>query len=443
MLNLFLLVSVACVEAAPCLQSLDGSLTSCFDPYGQLATLTVSGSPPFAFSGGGTELESAVRAGEPVVTSSASAVTVRQQWTFLPPAPAGTGALVVDTFTPAATSIAWDVIVSAPSGAAAWGVPIATRLGVAAPTYAQSKVWAPWDRDSASTFPGKWVDPLQPSDSLPSGWWDGCYVLGSGGTAGGCDVVVAPHVVLLSVSADAGVTLALSPADLPLDVVLRLQGSDPANASLAFSRSHARIGGAAPPLALHMDLVGHAADWRASLAWSTVAYAAYWEPVNTEALVNCGGLGSYSYFGDDPADSLDPYVVALTNMSYAVNWDLSGRFFPYMGQFLPPVGPTDIWLNDPEGTQPRANISFASIGTWYRKMANAGFLDLSCACSATRLPRAQHHLALLSRSTLPHPPPPSPTFPPLPPAQPPLALLSPSPLPPPPPPFSNIPQTLT
>ena len=50
-----------------------------------------------------------------------------------------------------------------------------------------------------------------------------------------------------------------------------------------------------------------------------------------------------------------------------------------MGMFLPPVGEGDVWLNDQEGTQPRANISFASIGAWYRTMANAGFLDLSCA----------------------------------------------------------------
>ena len=407
---LFFILSVYRASSAPCLTSIDGSLTACFDgTTGQLVTANF-----FSFTSGGTELESAVRAGTAAVKASGGAVTVTQNWTFLPPAPAGTGAVVVDTFTPAATSISWDVqISSALAGAPAWGVPIATRLGVAAPTYARSKIWAPWDRNSQSTFPGKWVDPLQPSDVLPEGWWDGCYVLGSGGTAGSCDVIVSPHVALLSAdaaAADAGVTLALSPRDLPLDVVLHLQGSDPANASLAFTRSHARIGGSAPPLALHMDLVGHAADWRASLAWSTREYAAWWEPVNPEALFNCGGLGSYSYFGDAPTDSLDAYAEYLVNMSYAVNWDLSGRYFPYMGQFLPPVGPTDQWLNDAEGTQPRANTSFASIGAWYRKMANAGFLDLSCACSvawrAPSSPSPPSVSPLHKKHTPPSPPPP-------------------------------------
>ena len=61
-------------------------------------------------------------------------------------------------------------------------------------------------------------------------------------------------------------------------------------------------------------------------------------------------------------------------MAYKVNWDLSGRFFPYMGMFLPPVAPGVEWLNDPEGSQPRANVSFESIGSWYRQMANNGTL---------------------------------------------------------------------
>ena len=48
-------------------------------------------------------------------------------------------------------------------------------------------------------------------------------------------------------------------------------------------------------------------------------------------------------------------------MAYQTNWDLSGRYFPYMGQFLPPMSSsTDEWLNDPEGTQKRANCSCES-----------------------------------------------------------------------------------
>ena len=238
--------------AAPCLTSLDGVVTSCFDGVsGQLTTLS-SSSYDFSFTSGCTELENAVRSGAALVHAGADQVSVSQQWEFLPPAPPGLGVVVVDVFSPAATSIAWDVSITAPKGAEAWGVPISTRLDVSSSTYSQSKLWAPWDRESAETFPSKWVDPLEPSDALPSGWWDGCYVLGSFGTQDGCDLIVAPHVTLLSAdpaAADVGFTLALSPADLPLDTLLTLHGSDPANASVVFTRSHARMGGAAPPLA--------------------------------------------------------------------------------------------------------------------------------------------------------------------------------------------------
>ena len=48
-----------------------------------------------------------------------------------------------------------------------------------------------------------------------------------------------------------------------------------------------------------------------------------------------------------------------------------------MGQFLPPVKADEQWENDPEGSQPRANVTYESIGAWYRTMASAGFTDLS------------------------------------------------------------------
>jgi len=47
--------------------------------------------------------------------------------------------------------------------------------------------------------------------------------------------------------------------------------------------------------------------------------------------------------------------------------------------FLPPVAPGVQWLNDPEGSQPRANVSFAIISAWYRAMAERGFADYSYA----------------------------------------------------------------
>lgn len=67
----------------------------------------------------------------------------------------------------------------------------------------------------------------------------------------------------------------------------------------------------------------------------------------------------------------------LLTLISKVNWDLSGRFFPYMGQFLPPVEPGDMWLNDVEGTQPRANVSFGIIDEYYGRIQSQGFNTLS------------------------------------------------------------------
>ena len=64
-------------------------------------------------------------------------------------------------------------------------------------------------------------------------------------------------------------------------------------------------------------------------------------------------------------------------MGFTLNWDLSGRFFPYAGQFLPPVQPGETWLNDGEGSQKRANTSFESIDAYYAQMQSEGWAGLS------------------------------------------------------------------
>ena len=65
-------------------------------------------------------------------------------------------------------------------------------------------------------------------------------------------------------------------------------------------------------------------------------------------------------------------------MGYGLDWDLSGRFFPYMGQFLPPVVGATEWCNDRQGTQPKlCNISFANIDEYYGRVQAQGFGALS------------------------------------------------------------------
>jgi hypothetical protein len=359
--------------AAPlCVTAGDGSVTACVDPAsGSIVSVAVAGAPPRATGGGTTLGAGAAVVGTPIVAPSpGGGVTVTTNWTFagVAGAPAGSGAVVVDTLFPSAASVGWRTAVDG-TAAAPWSVPVVTNL-----TFADAgtalKLWAPWDRDAASTFPRVWTDPLQPSDVRPAGWWDGCYRLGNSRGAAGCDYVTAPLVTVLSAdpaAVDDGFTVMLSPTDPPLDVWLYTHN---ASGGFTFERQHHRIA-AGTPVVLAADIAGHAADWRAAVGWATAAWPAFYEPVNPEVFDCCAGTGSYSWY-IGPLNTTD-----LDAVDYAVNWDLSGRFFPYMGMYLPPVLPGVEWLNDPEGSQSRANVSYESIGAWYRTMADAGYTDLS------------------------------------------------------------------
>lgn len=48
-----------------------------------------------------------------------------------------------------------------------------------------------------------------------------------------------------------------------------------------------------------------------------------------------------------------------------------------MGQFLPPVKPGEVWLNDAEGTQVRANVTFAIINDYYSRLRAENFSTFS------------------------------------------------------------------
>ena len=360
-----------------CVASGDGRLTVCVDATtGFIASLTpLHAATPWAVNATTLLGDGAAPVGAAAVSQAPAggAITVVRRWAFAAGggAPAG-GAVVTETLSARAASVRWHAAVAG-DAAAPWSVPLVTSVAFGGAASSALKAWAPWDRGSASGWSADWVDPLQPSDVLPGGWWTGHYRVGNARDGSGGDFVVAPLATVLSADAaalDAGVTIALAPTEVPMDVHLELDG---AAGGLSFSRAHRRLSSFAPA-DLDVDLVGHEADWRAALAWSVDAWPTHWAPHNAEAFATLAGTGSYSWWlGSLEQDP--PYA----EMAYKTNWDLSGRFFPYMGMFLPPVAPGVAWLNDAEGTQPRANVTFDIIGSWYRKMADAGFTDVSYA----------------------------------------------------------------
>ncbi len=215
-------------------------------------------------------------------------ITITRSWLF-DNSTCG-GAHVTDILSPGATSILWNVTVAGTS-ALPWSVGIDTQLTFSPAAYNSLKLWSAWDRGSIAGFPGSWVDPLQPSDLLPSGWWDGMYRLGrltegvDEGSYVACaasDLITVPLASVISAdptASDVGFTVLLSPEDPPFDTCLSIQGS---LRSFTFHRYHHRIWAAGPPVELHMEVAGHAADWRGGLGAAVAAFPDHFEPVNAE-----------------------------------------------------------------------------------------------------------------------------------------------------------------
>eukprot|EP00755_Sulcionema_specki_P018205 Sspe_Gene.66321::Locus_39186_Transcript_1_1_Confidence_1.000_Length_2040::g.66321::m.66321 len=294
---------------------------------------------------GGSEVEGVALSSTTVTARNGSVLVVRE----------GDGVRLEETFTAAATSVKWEVAVM---GEAGWGKNVTTTLVF---LHAERmKLWAPWNVNGE--------DPLVPSHGMLLSWGSWHYSLGCASCKD--NVVVAEHVTVMDDQVSA--SLIGSPEGV-YQGYLSTTGHDkcptPTScfgpASFTIGRENLRF-----PARFEMDFVPHdTIDVREGLQWSVTQYPSYWNPVST-ATASVDGLGSYSWYTGD----LDP---SLRKMGYKVDWDLGGKFFPYMGMFLPPVGPNDTWWNDPEGTQAHANWSFAQVDAYYRKMAEQGYAALS------------------------------------------------------------------
>lgn len=139
-----------------------------------------------------------------------------------------------------------------------------------------------------------------------------------------------------------------------------------------------------------MHIAAHAACWRPALAFSTERYPEHWQvAASKECVAQIDGLGSYGSFPitqlGETGSLKDP---AIAKMHYKVNWDLSGRFYRYMGMYAPPIGggAPDEWLNrwNPFGAgggRLTYNVSYTtgdySIDALYKQAQDLGFATLS------------------------------------------------------------------
>ena len=269
----------------------------------------------------------------------------------------GQSCVVTDRFVPTSNSVRWEMGVKGKGGP--WGSVIQTRIHY--PAGKGTLFWTTWGAPQynpasvdaslakrlkahdvgSKSRPGKdsWADPL-----IPVPFSDTTYFFGSpsfdcmkkderddmGYVPLDKNVICIPVATVVEPGRAVGLTFALSPEDDIIDLTM----STSAEGDIVFKRLFNRISSARDCL-FSMDITAHAADWRPALAWMSRRYPAYFNPVNPNARI-LGGTGAYSnHKGDFDTGK-------MKKMCFTVNWQASFDF-PYMGMFLPPVGPNEPW----------------------------------------------------------------------------------------------------
>ncbi|MDR3715729.1 MAG: hypothetical protein P4L51_23195 [Puia sp.] len=284
----------------------------------------------------------------------------------------GTACWLVERLIPTKSSIRWELDIIGTGKP--WGTVIHTRL--AYPVKKQSAFWTSWgeppyrpnERDTSwqkalanrAGGSNRWIDPLIATPFCDSRFYYGAPYLEYGQPrVGFCpmgdNLFCIPMYSILEPSENAGMTLVLSPEDNIIDLTMETTAAG----EVSFSRLFNRIA-KGDTLRLHMDLVGHGADWRSGLAWMSRRYPGYFFPKGVMA-GRYGGTGAYS----DHSSDFD--ATKMKKMAFTVNWQASFDF-PYMGMFLPPVGGDEKWTRYGNGL-----TSIRGMNAYAASMKQKGF----------------------------------------------------------------------
>ena len=134
------------------------------------------------------------------------------------------------------------------------------------------------------------------------------------------------QVAVIIPTADVAVSLALSPQDPLLEVLLNVSAPDATTVDTTFTRLQLRLVGGGPPTAVTSHIVGHAADWRPVVPTLAQLHPHFHVPPYGANVTKFAGLGSYSW-------NQQPYDVARAqSLGFHVNWDLSGTFMYAWGE---------------------------------------------------------------------------------------------------------------
>ncbi len=245
---------------------------------------------------------------------------------------------LTEVFTPTQGSVRWEMNLEGQGPP--WSAAIETRLRV--PTVNKKKFWTTWgdtrpdaDGEPAWVADPRWQDPLVPIDFPNRTFWYGSAYYRYDKPRIGVpqpfrDVFCIPLATFIDPQKDIGLSLALSPEDVTIEMTLETSASG----DVTFSRLFRRIS-EGQPVRFSMDLVAHEGDWRGGMRWMTSRYADFFNPSlpNADRL---GGTAAYSSY----EGSLD--VAKLKRMAFTANWKASFDF-PYQGMFIPPVADDQEW----------------------------------------------------------------------------------------------------
>ena len=280
---------------------------------------------------------------------------------------------LVERFAPTPDSIRWEIEIEGQGDS--WSTAIETRLQF--PKSNTRKFWTTWgdtrpdeDVEPAWVSDLSWQDPFVPTDFPNRKFWYGAAYYRPERPRLGVpepfrDVFCIPLATVIDPKRDIGLTLALSPEDVTIEMTLETSASG----DLKFSRLFRRIS-EGKPVRFAMDFLSHEGDWRGGMRWMTTRYPQYFNPP-LESAHRLGGTAAYASY-EGPLD-----VAKFKRMAFTVNWKASFDF-PYQGVFIPPVADDEPWPRGyPKSESPPIDLgptaSIPQMAGYSRRMREMGF----------------------------------------------------------------------
>jgi hypothetical protein len=298
----------------------------------------------------------------------------------------GDSCTIHEYFYPTVNSVRWEFEITGEK--ATWSVPIVTSIKY--PVGENIRYWTAWGRPQIETNKLKdpvlinelklmadtandWLNPLVPVPFANTLYYYGApYLTYDNPEILYCPadfpwmkkkyngaIISIPMISVVDKNADYGLSFILSPEDYTQDMTLETNELG----GIKFSRLYHRIVNT-NRIRFALDIVGHKADWRRGLDWTSRRYPDYFEPVNKVAK-EMYGTGAYS--NHDIAFDVEK----MKDMAFSVNWKASFDF-PYMGMFLPPIKSNETWTSFAG-----KKTSIDKMQAYSKKMKDLGFFVLN------------------------------------------------------------------